>query len=113
MSKRIKSIEVTLHEPDLVDWLTMSVDRTDDEIEEAIANYCETYAELIVEAYPGAETVSVDTAELAGHDEIAVNGVPFGRRGAYYDYGDFGGAPEYIHRLEERMVDYWEDPKEA
>ena len=103
----VREITVMLREVDWLDWLTYyDLDYTKERIHERRDLYCAAYHDLIAEAYPGA-TITVEMGETSGSTIIEVNETTFGAvlGFGYDDYGEFDGAPEHIHRLEERVID--------
>jgi len=106
----ITSIRVVEQESALRGWVNPDNDQTPEQVRHALTLYCETYAGLIREAFPGVE-VEVETGETNGEREVYVNDRPFDSGLYRDDSGEFGGAPALIIDLAERVIDRW--PPEA
>ena len=104
----VTSIRVVERKCDLRDFVNPDGDQTPEQVERAMTTYCETYAAILREAFPGAK-VEVETGDTNGGTFVWVNGVQFGTFGSYSldDRGEFGGAPEEINDLAGRIMDRW------
>jgi len=104
----ITDIRVVEREADLEYFVNPDGDQPPEQVQQAMTTYCETYATILREEFPGV-AVEVETGETNGGTFIYVNGVQFGTFGSYTleDYGEFSGAPEEINTLAERIISRW------
>ncbi len=102
----ITSIRVVEREADLRGFVNPDDDLTPKQVQQAINTYCETYAAIIRETFPGVE-VEVETGETNGYTYVYVNEVRFDDGPNRDDRGEFGGAPAEVFYLAERIIDRW------
>jgi hypothetical protein len=100
----IETIRVTLRDADMRDFLAETSN-----VDEAIRQYCQAYANLIKRDYPQAD-VTVESGETNGGTFIYINDEKFGTAGSYRldDLGAYDGAPERIAYLAEELTQDWD-----
>ena len=102
----VTDIRVVEREADLRDFVNPDGDQTPEQVQQAMTVYCETYAAIVREAFPGIE-VEVEVGETNGERYIFVNGVRFDSGLHLDDAGEFGGAPAEVNDLAERIIARW------
>jgi hypothetical protein len=104
----ITDIRVVERAADVEFFVNPDGDQSPEQVEQAMTTYCETYATILREEFPGV-TVEVEAGETNGGTFIFVNGVQFGTFASYTleDHGEFNGAPEEIAYLAERIIARW------